>query len=139
MIIGAISSIIARVVGPGAIVLAILVIKTFLPRMGTIVTRARVVGLRIAVVTVILAIVIIVVIIVPISIVALIFSWFFLEIDIKKLGHRVQGFSGKLLAHFLEAFPPPLSRHGIEEKGLEYHHQILHYFRHQGWKVSGGS
>jgi hypothetical protein len=115
IIAGAIISSIARVVGTRAIVLAILVIKAFLPGMGTIVTRARVVWLRIAVVTMVLAIVIIVVLI---SVIVLVFFGFFLEIDIKELGHRVQGFSGKLLAHFLEAFPP-LSRHGIEEKGLD--------------------
>lgn len=116
IIVGAIISSIARVVvGTRAIVLAILVIKAFLPGMGTIVTRARVIWLRIAVVTRVLAIVIIVVLI---SVIVLVFFGFFLEIDIKELGHRVQGFSGKLLAHFLEAFPP-LSRHGVEEKGLD--------------------
>ena len=82
IIVGAIISSIARVVGTRAIVLAILVIKAFLPGMGTIVTRARVIWLRIAVVTMVLAIVISVVLI---SVIVLVFFGFFLDIDVKEL------------------------------------------------------
>ena len=94
IVIGAIASI-ARVIGPWAIIFTILVVEALLPRMRTIGTRARVIGLRIAILTGILAMVVV-----------FILSRFFFEINIYKLRHRVQGCSGEILADFLETLSP---------------------------------
>ena len=74
--------------------------------------RARVIRLRIAAIAIAPLIIVI-----PVAIVILL-NRFFFEVDIKELGHGVQGFGCKFLANFLETFPP-LPRHGIEEESLD--------------------
>ena len=93
------------------IVFAFWIIIAMFPKVGTTMVGTRIIRLRLAAVP---SIIIAIVIMAVIAAIILVVFRFFLKVHIKELGHRVQSFSGKLLANFLETFSP-LPRHGIEE------------------------
>ena len=93
------------------IVFAFWIIIAMFPKVGTTMVGTRIIRLRL---TAVPSIIIAIVIMAVIAAIILVVFRFFLKVHIKELGHRVQSFSGKLLANFLETFSP-LPRHGIEE------------------------
>ena len=82
-----------------AIIIPFWIVPTILPKMGSLMSNVWVIRPWSA-----LAIVLIVIVII-VSIVAGLLR-FFLVINIEKLGHSINGFSGKFLSNFLESLSP---------------------------------
>ena len=82
-----------------AIIIPLWIVSTLLPKMGCLVSDTRIIWPWSA-----LAIVLIVIVIIVLIVAGLL--RFFLIINIKKLGHSINGFSGKFLSNFLESLSP---------------------------------
>ncbi len=104
-----IATIIIIVVIARAIIIPFWIVPTILPKMGSLMSNTWVIrpGSALAIVLIVILIVILIIVSIVVGLLR-----FFLIINIKnwdivsKLGHSINGFSGKFLANFLESLPP---------------------------------